>query len=163
MCLCTLAFIVIEKFSGGHLTAVNATGQIAKFQVVRGILRTLVIPLALVFAWLGWGPVAATLALPISVIFVDIGDVLMARNRVGMSVRRWVKEVVVSIGIMTVLVFVVGLIPRFFFPASFWRIVLTTMFSLGTMMPCAWFIVLSKDERAFIQHKIAKFHHVKCA
>ena len=163
MCLCTLAFIVIEKFSSGHLTAVNATGQIAKFQVVRGILRTLVIPFALVFAWLGWGPVAATMALPISVIFVDIGDVFMARNRVGMSVRRWVREVVVSIGVMTMLVFVVGLIPRFFCPASFWRIVLTTMFSLGAMVPCAWFIVLSKNERIFIRHKILKPYHVKCA
>ena len=156
MCLCTLAFIVIEKLSCGHLTAVNATGKIAKFQVVRGILRTLVIPLALIPAWFNWGPVAVSVALPVSVVFVDIGDIIIARTRVGMSVRRWVKDVVLSIGIVTILSFTVGLIPRLCLTASFWRVILTTVVSLGALSFCAWFVVLSKNEQTTLRCQVMR-------
>ena len=161
MCLCTLAFIVIEKLSCGHLTAVNATGKIARFQVVRGILRTLVIPLAIIPAWLDWGPVAVSAALPVSVVFVDIGDVIIARNRVGMSVRRWVKDVVFSMGIVTILSFAVGMMPRLFLSASFWRVVLTTVFSLGTLSLCAWFVVLSKNEQDRLRCRVMRHFRLR--
>ena len=154
MCLCTLAFIVIEKFSGGHLIAVNASGQIAKFQIVRGVLRTLVIPLAMIAAYLGWGPVAATLALPLSVIVVDFGDVYMARSRVGMSARYWLNKIVVPMVLMGGLVSVIGFIPQYLLPSSFFRIILTTILVLVTMIPCAWFVVLSKMERVTIRDRV---------
>lgn len=156
MCLCTLAFIVIEKFSCGHITAVNASGRIAKFQTVRGILRTLVIPLAMVAAYLGWGPVAATAALPLSVAIVDIGDVCMARTCVGMSVRYWVTQIVVPIVVMSILVASIGYMPQFFCQSSLLRIVGTTILVLGTMLPGAWFVVLAKEERAVLRLQIGK-------
>ncbi len=156
MCLCTLAFIVIEKFSCGHITAVNASGRIAKFQTVRGVLRTLVIPLAMVAAYLGWGPVAATAALPISVAIVDIGDVYMARRCVGMSMRYWVKQIVVPIVAMSILVASIGYIPQFFFQSSVLRVVGTTILVLGAMIPCAWFVVLAKEERTALRLQIGR-------
>ena len=156
MCLCTLAFIVIEKFSCGHLTAVNATGKIMKFQVVRGILRTLVIPLALIPAWLRWGPVAVSVALPVSVIFVDIGDVIIARNRVGMSVWYWVRKVMFPICIIALFTFGLGFLPHFFLTASPFRVVVTTMLSIIVMITFAWFIILSDKERKIIVRQIDK-------
>ena len=155
MCICTLAFIVIEKLSCGHLTAVNATGKIAKFQVVRGILRTLVIPLAVFASYIGWGPVVAAAALPLSVIVVDLGDIYMARSRVGMGVRYWIERVVVPICILTVIVIIVGVIPRFILEASFLRVLLTTALVICSMAPCAWFIVLSTEERDALRVVIA--------
>ena len=156
MCLCTLAFIVIEKLSCGHLTAVNASGRIAKFQIVRGILRTLVIPLAVVAAHIGWGPVAATASLPLSVVAVDLGDVYMARTRVGMSVYYWMEKVVAPICVLTMVVLVVAVIPRFFFAPSLLRVLLTTGFAFLTMLPCAWFFVLSDVERIAVLSKVLK-------
>ena len=156
MCLCTLAFIVIEKFSCGHITAVNASGRIAKFQTVRGILRTLVIPLAMVAAYLGWGPVAATAALPLSVAIVDIGDVYMARTCVGMGVRYWVKQIVFPIITITILVSGLGVMLQSFFPASLLRVVVTTLVVLGTMLPCAWFVALTEAERSVLRLQMRK-------
>ena len=156
MSICALAFIVIEKLSCGHLMAVNASGRIAKFQIVRGLLRALVIPLALIPAYCGWGPIAATLALPVSVIFVDIGDVVLARGRVGMSVRYWLKSVVLPIVVMIVVVLVIGWTPQFYLPPSFWRIVYTTFLVMATALPCGWFVVLSKQERCWLRHRICK-------
>ena len=156
MSLCMLAFIVIEKLSCGHLIAVNASGRIAKFQAVRGLLRTLVIPLAVIPAYFGWGAVAAVVALPVSVILVDIGDVLMAHGRVGMSIRYWLKTVVFPISIVTLFVFVVGWLPQLFFAASVFRIVMTTMLSLVAMLPSVWFVVLSESERIMVRQQMAK-------
>ena len=161
MCLCTLAFIVIEKFSCGHLTAVNASGRIATFQIVRGLLRTSVIPLAVFIAYIKLGPVAATAALPLSVVVVDLGDVYMARSRVGMSVRHWVRKIVVPILVTSVFVSVIGAVPKYLLPASFLRIVITTILVLGTMFPCAWFVVLSDTERAALRNQIDKRFRVK--
>lgn len=156
MCLCALAFIVIEKLSCGHLTAVNASGRIAKFQIVRGVLRTLVIPLAVIAAHIGWGPVAATASLPLSVVAVDLGDVCMARSRVGMSVYYWLKKVVAPICFLTMVVLAVAVIPQCFLPQSFSRVLLTTGFAFLTMLPCAWFFVLSDAERVAVLSRILK-------
>lgn len=157
MCLCTLAFIVIEKFSCGHITAVNASGRIAKFQILRGILRTVVIPLAVLAAYIGWGPIVATAALPISVIFVDIGDVFMARSRVGMSVWCWCRTVLFPIFVLSVVVSSVGIIPRFAIAESMLRVILTTVLVILIMIPCAWLIVLSEEERTVLRFQVAKY------
>jgi len=156
MSICALAFTVIEKLSCGHLMAVNASGRIAKFQIVRGLLRVFVIPLALIPAYCGWGPIAAMLALPVSVIFVDVGDVVLARGRVGMSVRCWLKSVILPVVTMIVMVFVIGWTPQLYCPPSFWRIVLTTFLVIATALPCGWFVVLSRQERCWLQHRICK-------
>lgn len=152
--LCALAFIVIEKLTSGHIIAVNASGKIAKFQMVRGALRTLVIPLAIIPAYVGWGPVAATVALPLSVLLVDLGDVYLARSRVGMSFHLWIKDVVIPVTLLILLEFLVGYIPHFILPASLVRIVFTSMVVLGSMIPLVWFIVLSANERMAIKQRL---------
>lgn len=158
--LCALAFIVIEKLTSGHVIAVNASGKIARFQMVRGVLRTLVIPLAVIPAYLGWGPVAVTVALPLSVLLVDIGDVYLAHGRVGMVPFLWIKNVVTPIAILILLEFMVGYIPRLILPASLIRILVTSLFVLGSMIPLVWFIVLSVDEKTTIRNYIVTHIHL---
>jgi len=155
-CLCMLAFIVIEKFTGGHITAVNASGRIAIFQLVRGIMRSLVLPLAVLPAFWGWGPLAVAIALPISVLLVDIGDVWIARSRVGMSAALWVRDIILPILIVVVCSCVFGAIPRSFMPPSFVRVILTTLFVIGSLLPCAWFVVFTNTERTEIFGKVVR-------
>jgi len=154
LCICALVFIVIEKFTCGHLIAVNASGRIAKFQIVRGLLRTLVIPLSIIPAYAGWGPVGAMLALPVSVFFVDLGDVWLARSRVEMSISRWLNEVVWPIVGLVVLEVALGLSLRFVMPTSLLRMFVTTALVLCTMLPLAWFLVLSSSERFVIKNTV---------
>jgi len=81
----------------------------------------------------------------------------MARTRVGMSIRYWICKVVVPICIVVLLVFAVGIIPQLFLPSSFLRMVLTTVFVLGAMVPSAWFVVLSRSERTVVRSQINRF------
>ena len=155
-CLCMLAFIVIEKFTCGHITAVNASGRIARFQIARGILRTLVIPLAMIPAYCGWGPIAAAIALPLSVLCVDIGDVYLAKDCVGMGVQVWLRDVIWPISVLLVGALLVGSVPRSLLSASCCRIGVTTISVLLFLMPCAWFAVLTKEERVIVGAKLLR-------
>ena len=95
LCIATLAFIVIEKLSSGHLTAVNAIGKVAKFQIIRGLLRIFVIPLALMLIWLTRNVELMVISLPITALIVVLGDVYLARSISLMSVKYWVRKIVV--------------------------------------------------------------------
>ena len=157
LCICTLAFIVLEKLSCGHVTAVNATGKIASFQTVRGVLRCLVIPIALVSVYMNWGVVAVAFALPVSVVIVDLGDVWMARRMAGMSAKYWFAQVVFPLLVIVVVSLAVGILPRLLMQQSLGRIIFTTMSSLAAMIPLSWVMLLSADERSMIGDNIKRF------
>lgn len=152
--ICALAFVVLEKLSCGHLTAVNATGKIAKMQMLRGVLRCLVIPIALIPMCLNWDVVAVAVALPVSVIIVDFGDVWMARRMAGMSVRYWILQVVMPLGIIAVISSVFGIVVRHLLPQSFFRVVCTTFITLATMLPLAWAWLFSCEERELVMRGV---------
>ena len=156
MCLCTLAFIAIEKMSCGHIIALNASGKIAKVQILRGVLLSMVIPLALIASYLGRGPIAAMSALPIAVVFVDLGDVWLARKRVGMSITYWVRHIVAPISVLILVGSFVGYLPQVFLPASFVRMLITTACVLCTLIPFSWFMLMSVEERDFICGRVGK-------
>ena len=161
LCICALGFIVVEKFTSGHLIAVNASGRIAKFQIVRGVLRTLVIPLAIIPSYLGLGPIAAMAALPASALLVNIGDVYLARSRVNMKISLWAKEVVFPIVALIIVELSVGAIPRLFMDDSFLRIFATTALVLCTMLPLAWGIALSAGERMAMKNVMKRYFGCK--
>lgn len=156
MCLCVLMFIVLEKFTAGHITAVNATGRIAMFQIVRGCLRATVILLAAIVAFCGWGAVAATATLPASVVLVDLGDVYMARKKIGMSAWYWLRRVVLPLCALVIVVIPVGLLPRLVLPPSLMRVVVTTIVVLSVLIPFSWRLVLDANERSVLYGEIAK-------
>ena len=149
-CLCALAFVVFEKFTCGHLAAVNASGKIAKFQIVRGLLRMMVIPFAFLPICFGGGPVAVMMALPVSVLFVDVGDVVIAKQCLGISVRRWMKELVLPIGFATTFGVALGALPRIWFPESVVRLLITFFVSLGVFAIVSWIVVLSRREKRIL-------------
>lgn len=162
MCLSMLAFIVIEKLSIGHQMAVNASGKIARFQVVRGLLRASVLPLAILPAWIGLGPAVTSVALPLSVVIVVVGDVILAKSRVGLDGTYWLRSVVVPLIIVVATGVGVGCLPRFFMEPSFARLCATTCLILVSLIPLSWSCVLAKEEREFVQAKIlSRFKRVK--
>lgn len=153
LCICALMFVVIEKLTCGHITAVNATGKIAKFQTLRGVLRCLVIPFALVPAYLNWGVVAVAAALPLSALIVDGGDVWLARSVVGMGVRYWLFHVVLPLLALVAIALPLGYCPRLWMEASFCRLVLTSLMIFFAMIPLGWCLLLDNAEREFIRQK----------
>ncbi len=156
LCIATLIFIVIEKLSCGHITAVNATGKVAKFQTVRGLLRTSVAPLALVLIWLTNSVVVMSIALPISALIVVFGDVYLAQTRAGLSIRYWIKRVVFPIMVIVSITVLVGFVPRFTFLNPWLRLLFTTAISVVVMIFLGWVFLLDLDEKSFVLKKLKR-------
>lgn len=151
MCLSVLAFIAIEKLSTGHLTAVNASGRIARFQFCRGLLRMAVIPIALAFYLMDFGLMATMSALPISAGLVVLGDVWMARTLVGMKGSQWVSKVLSPLLCVLGITLLVGVLPRLTMQESFVRFASSTVLSVLTMAGISWKVILQEHERVLLR------------
>ena len=156
MCIAALVFIVIEKLSGGQQTAVNASGKIAQFQAIRGILRVSVIPLALLAIFLDLGAVVAAFALPISAMIVVLCDVWLARVRVGMSAKHWFRHVLIPIACLCVVSLLAGAVPRIFLNQSIFRLLITSIVCLASIVAFSWILLLSYNEKRFILNIVHK-------
>ena len=156
LCIATLIFIVIEKLSSGHITAVNATGKVAKFQTVRGLLRTSVAPLALVLIWLTNSVVVMSIALPISALIVVFGDVYLAQTRAGLSSRYWIKRVVFPILVIILITVLIGFVPRFIFLNPWLRLLFTSAISVVVMIFLGWVFLLDLDEKSYVLKKFKR-------
>lgn len=156
MCLSTILFIIIEKLSCGHVLAVNANGNICRFQCLHGVLRLTAIPLALVPIALK-APLAVTmLALPLSMGIMVVGDVILSRRIVGLSVWCWVRSVLVPVGLIAGVTGAVGWLPQVWIEQSFGRMVLTTIVTSCVLGLCSWCFVLDEEEKNTLIRKILK-------
>lgn len=152
MCLSVLAFMAIEKLSAGHLTAVNASGRVARFQFCRGLLRMAVIPIALVLYLANLGLMVTMLALPISAGLVVLGDVWMARTLVGMGGWQWVSKVFVPLVCVLGMTLLVGGFPRLMMQESLVRFVCSTGLSVLVMAGMSWRVILHEQERVLLRN-----------
>jgi hypothetical protein len=156
LCIATLIFIVVEKLSSGHITAVNAIGKVAKFQTVRGLLRTSVAPLALVLIWLTHSVVVMSIALPISAFIVVLGDVYLAQTRAGLSIRYWIKRVVFPIMVIVLITVLVGFVPRVIFANPWLRLLFTSAISVVVMLFSGWIFLLTDEERLYVNKRLKR-------
>jgi hypothetical protein len=165
LCISTLAFIVIEKLSSGHLIAVNATGRVARFQTVRGLLRTLVAPFALALIWLTNSVIIMSISLPVSALVVVLGDVSLARARTGMSIGYWVKCIAFPVLLVVVVSICVGMVPRLFWSNPWIRLLVTTASMFFILSTLAWMFFFDRSERIYVikrlKYLIFKFEKKK--
>lgn len=154
ICLVMLAVIVVEKFSLGHTIGVNASGRIAKYQVFRGLSCLTAVPFSIVAALVFRHVYAVVLALLLTTCIACCSDVCLARHRIGLSVRYWLFHIIVPLLAVMTFSIAVGLLPRLLLPTSFLRMVVTTIFSLVSLLPFSWFFVLNELERAFVRTRI---------
>lgn len=150
LCWAILGMIVIDKTAVGHMLAVNANGRIAGYQAVLGTILILTLPVAWVFVAVGWGIYAIGWAMVLTMMGCAWGRVWFARGLVGMSARYWLFRILLPLTAVTVVAGAVGWAPRLFLGPSFWRVCLTTAVTEAVMLPAAWFLLLDKDERAFV-------------
>ncbi len=155
-CLCVLAMVVVDKTAVGHMLAVNANGRIARYQAFLGGALLMTLPLAWLFCALGWGPYWVGGAMIATMVVCAWGRVWFARGLVGMSARHWLARILVPLALLAALTLGVGALPRLWMEAGFWRVAVTTLFCEAALLPLAWGVLLSPDERAYVVGQIRK-------
>lgn len=155
-CQLMLIMFMVDQLTVGYMIAVSAHGRIATYQATLGTLAYMNLPLAWLFLKFGYAPTSVIVAFIILSAILSLGRVLWGRHLLGMSVNRWLTNVVVPCAIVASLSTFATLPTVWWLPPSFPRLVLVVVVSLTVTVLSSWFIVLDFRERAHILQAIRR-------
>lgn len=154
LCWCMMAMLFIDKTTLGHMLAVSANGNIRNYQIFLGGSLILTLPIAWLLVAYGFGVYAVGGAMIFTVCLCAWGRLFFARTLVGMSIRLWVSKVMLPVVVSAVPSAVLAYSVVLSAAPSFSRVVLTTLVAEVVFLPSAWFLALSREERAFASERI---------
>jgi O-antigen/teichoic acid export membrane protein len=161
-CRLIIFFLLIDAISSPLWMSVQATGKIRNYQILMGSLIFINLPLAYISLKLGFNPESVLLIRVIINLITYITRIIYLRPKIGLPVRRYIREVILPVSLVTLIALPLPLIVNQFF--SDWsRFILTTLMALLSTISCVYFIGLRKSERDFVNHfilnKIRKWYH----
>lgn len=155
----SLAVIVTNTL----VTAQLATGVIRKYQITVTSIGIVVLPLSYLSFKLGFPPEMAYIVyftIYSSLIFVRI---YLVKDLIKMPWMKYVKEVLLRMGLVSVCSVILPCLVYFNMPSSFIRLLVVCMVSALSSAVFMYFLGLEKGERIFviskIQNKIHSFKH----
>ena len=154
LCWMMLLIAFIDSHTLGFGVAIMAKGDIKWYQIVLGGFNLLALPIAWVFAANGGNVYAVALGILIAWAFLVYGRVLFARRLLGVSVRLWLKTVMLPVLISASGTVVLACLPHFIMPQSVVRVFVTTTISTITFALISWRFGLAGDERSFIKDRV---------
>lgn len=153
ICICIIAACVVGRCSFGHTIAVMAKGKISAYCLVHGIALMLSVLFAWIFVWLGGGIHWVGIAIVVSAVLALLGDILIARRCVEMSIFQWLKSVMLPLLLVSTFTIIAGLPSINYLPPSCLRVCITTVCCVSVFIPAALF-TLETSERNKI-YKVA--------
>lgn len=153
-----LALIVsmIQVLSNTMVTAMLATGDIKKYQIIVGGLGMLVFPMAWLFFYLGLPPETAYLSTIIVFICQLLCRLKMLRDMIGLSPMDYLREVLLKIFLVTVLASIIPVMITYMLDENFLRLIAVGLSSIICSTTCIWFIGLNYSERQYVVATINK-------
>lgn len=154
---CTLVccFYALDKLSIGLMSAVQAVGRIAAYQMTLGTLYILALPAAYLALRLGGSPESALWAAVATAAMVAFGRTWFARYLTGMPIMRWVTDVLVPCVLTILPGTALCLFLIWTFPATWWRLALVLSLGVGTMLGSMLVFGLDATERGMVRHGLA--------
>lgn len=157
LCWIMLLMAFIDKNTLGHGVAIMAMGEIKWYQIVLGSFNLLALPLAWIFAANGGNVCFALGGTVIAWSFLVYGRLFFARAILGISIREWLKSVMIPIAIVLSCTSIIACLPKVIIPPSIFRVFVTAIVSLFVFLPLVWFVVLNEEERMFVQNKVRRY------
>lgn len=153
-----LALIVsmIHVLSNTMITAMLATGDIKKYQIIVGGLGMLVFPLAWLFFYLGLPPETAYLSTIIVFICQLVWRLKLLKDMIGLSPIVYLREVLLNIILVTVLASIIPITLTFALDDNFFRLIVVGLSGTIGNITCIWFVGLNNSERQFVMATINK-------
>lgn len=150
--------LILENMTVGHMIAINATGRIAVYQVVMGVVSLTALPIAWMWMCFGGRPYVSVLSIIITIAMYSVIRLWFARKLVGLSIHLWIRKVGLPLLLALVLSAGFGSLPALMLEASFIRICVTTIVCELVLLPLTWFVVLSAEERRYVAARMQKLH-----
>ncbi|MBQ9087893.1 MAG: hypothetical protein IJY46_03840 [Lentisphaeria bacterium] len=156
LCRCALIMWFIDKLTTGHMIAVMAKGQIAKYQALLGILLILTLPLAWIMLKLTDDIYCVGYAAIITIIGVSVGRLFFARKLVGMQIKKYLIGTFIPLLITTVVSGTFAYACTKIFAQGPCRLLMTVLVSEIILLVFAWLVVLENTERNFVRQKFSE-------
>ncbi len=151
--LSVLGILMDNVLANPIMTAVFATGDIRKYQVYVTLLGVLVFPLTWISYLLGASPEWTYIIYFVVYCIVLYVRLSVLRDKIGLPIARFIREVLLKIVPVTILSFVISSLFVLLLPSSFIRIMISTVFSLVISSCIIYLIGLSVGERQLIVNK----------
>lgn len=154
-CRLIILFLLIEAIAAPLWMSVQATGKIRNYQILIGTLIFLNLPLAYIVLKLGFRPESVLFIRVMIHLITFFTRILYLRPRIGLPARRYIREVILPVSLVTLMALPLPLIANQYF--SNWSgFIVTTIVALLSMVLCVYLVGLKKDEQIFIDRLILK-------
>jgi len=153
----TLIWGISQTFSNTLITAVLATGEIKKYQIIVGGLQIMNLPFSYIVLKLGLAP-QSTMIVAIIISFACLATRLwLLRRMIGLSAMYYLKTVFFNAMVVTILSAIFPLVVYYIMNAGLLRLLFVCIASVLSTGLVMFYIGLSRAERGFILRKINEF------
>ena len=153
----TLFILLVDPLSNPISKANQATGKVKKYQIIEGGSLLLIVPIAYVVLKNGGKPYTVFVVQLIVMYVVQIIRLFVVCHDIRMSIIEYFKQVLLTVLLVAVASAVVPLMVFFILPDSFLSMLLVVIVSVLSVISCAFFLGLTKNERSVIIAKSKEF------
>ncbi|MCL7763387.1 oligosaccharide flippase family protein [Polaribacter sp. Z014] len=146
--------IMIDSLSGTMVGAVQASGKIKLYQSLVGGLLLLILPISYLFLKIGF-PAEVTLyvSIIISIIAMFL-RVILLEKLIDISIKKFISKVIFISFIVSILSFVMPLIPRLIMNTGIFRFLTVSIVAIISTICSIYFIGLNTIEKEYIRSRI---------
>jgi len=155
-----LLIAFVGTFSNPTSCIVFATGRIKWFSIIVSGMNLLILPIAYLFLWLGYGPVSAFVVSLVMTILVQLTRIIVTSRMTVLSLTDYFRHVIMPTCTYSLLTPCMAFAVVFLMPQSIARLVLTCVLSIISSLLFAWLVGLSRQEKHWALSKL-RFQHVK--
>lgn len=141
---------LFDTLAGPMITSLMATGRIKWYQIIVGTILLLNIPIAYILLKAGFHIVTP---LVVSIVFMLLGNasrIIFCRNMLGLSLRKYVRNVIVPIVIISLLSVIPVVIINQNMVEGFPRLIVSIAVGITTVASLVYTIGLNNSERQFV-------------
>ena len=148
-CKLTLIFCLVDSLSGPLWTSMQAMGKIRNYQILTSCLLLLNLPVSYLALKSGCAP-DVIFYIQIGICFVILCvRVLFSNKYASLPIMSYLKEVILPIALVIIISLPLPLIISLETDGWF-RLLITSFFSVLAIMTSIWLIGLKNDERKFV-------------
>lgn len=142
---------IIDSTSYPLQTSISATGKVKYFQIVTGGLLIMNLPIAWFFLKMGYPPqVTMYIAMAISAM-AQVTRVFFAREYTNMSARKYLREVICPILIVTIFSIIMPILVWSQFDENFKRFFIVSVVCVVSTSISILYLGITKQERSWIK------------
>lgn len=137
---------LVSKCTFEIVKAIQAVGQIRKFQVTESILYLINIPFAYMVFKLGAPPYAIFIVFIAVSFFIAIMRLYFGKHLTNLKVDDFLKKGILPVLFPAICAFTVALVPQFFLEEGFLRLLVVTIAAVSVLAILFWYLAVDISE-----------------